>query len=127
MPFDLKGDSIELVKFGIGDAIVQYPYYKFLGDKIVSHLGAFGKYADVAGAFLYGLAVDLIADNVGEFSDYLRQGAASVLGRSISVAAGDPAIRPPPTSAGQGAGMVQLVPSSGSAPSFSTLNPVKLR
>ncbi|MEM0142912.1 MAG: hypothetical protein QXL94_03025 [Candidatus Parvarchaeum sp.] len=122
MPFDLKNDAINLTKFGIGDAIVQYPYYKFLGDRMVNHLGMFGKYADVAGAFIYGIVVDLIADNVGEYADYLRMGAAATLGRAVSVALGDPNVRR--TSTGS-ASSVELV--SAGTPNFSTLNPVKLR
>lgn len=116
---DIMEDLKELAKFGIGDAVVQYPYYKFLGDKVVSHLGAFGKYADVAGATLYALAVKLLADSVGgEFEEYLNQGASSVLGRSISVAMGDPAINVPVSNTG----------SSGSGvANYSTLRPVPLK
>lgn len=119
MPFDIKTDIMELLKFGVGDAVVQYPYYKFVGDKLVGYLKSLGKYADVGGAFVYSLAVRLLSDNVGgEFADYLNQGAASVLGRALSVAMGDPAISAasPPS--------VQLT--SGGAPNFSTLNPVPL-
>lgn len=125
MAFDIRTDLMEMGKEGVGDAAVQYVYNKYLGDKIVSKLGSLGKWADVGASILYGVAVDYIADNVGaEYGDYLRHGAASQLGRSISIAAGDPNPTMPSSSAPSMASSegVSLVGRS----RFSTLNPVPL-
>lgn len=125
MAFDIKTDLMELGKEGIGDAVVQYVYNKYLGDKIVAKLGTLGKWADVGGSLLYGIGIDYVADNFGsDISPYLRNGAASQLGRAISVALGDPN---PPMPSSSGASMpteqgVSLVGRS----KFSTLNPVPL-
>lgn len=123
MPFNFKEDIMGMLKEGAGDGIVQYAFNKFAGDKISSKLGSLGKWADVGASLLYGIAVDFVADEVGgEFEGYLKHGSASQLGRSLSIAFGDPSIgaRPvsPPTEQG--------VAVSGRS-KFSTLEPVRLR
>lgn len=100
---DIKESLTELGKYGLGDAAVQYVWNKYAAKSIDKYLGTFGKYADVAGSFAYGLALAYLSDMSSEFGDYLKQGAASQIGRSISVALGD----------------ASYVPSSGAAPASS--------
>jgi hypothetical protein len=122
MAVDLKQDTMVTLKYGAGDTVFQYLWYKFIGPKVISYFGAAGKYADVVATALYSIALNAIADEFGsEFADYLRQGGASTLGRALSNALGDPRLMGTAAAVGKSMSGTPV-----SVSPFATLSPVKL-
>jgi len=110
------------LKYGVGDTVFQYLWYKFVGPKVIGYFGAAGKWADVVATGLYSIALNAIADEFGsEFADYIRQGGASTLGRALSNALGDPRLMGSVAQVGKS---MSGTPATKSV--FSTLSPVKL-
>lgn len=117
MAVDLKQDVMVTLKYGVGDTVFQYLWYKFIGPKVIGYFGAAGQWADVVATALYSVALNAVADEFGsEFSDYIRQGGASTFGRALANALGDPRLMP---------STAKPAPSR-TMSAFSTLQPVRL-